>query len=65
MQDIQVGYPFFDRSFIIKGNNEEKTKLLFASPKIRELFLAQPEIYLCIKKDDEGWFKKELSRWSR
>lgn len=55
MQDIEIGDPFFDDKFIIKGNNPEKIKLLLAEPKIKELCQQQPRIYFTIK-DDEGWF---------
>ena len=55
MQDIEIGDPFFDDQFIIKGNNTEKIKLLLAEPKIKELCQQQPRISLTIK-DDEGWF---------
>ena len=55
MQDIEVGFPEFDRGFIIKGNDEAKVRALFANPRIRQLIQAQPAIHLEIK-DDEGWF---------
>ena len=55
MQDIEVGFPEFDRDFIIKGNDEAKVRALFANPRIRQLIQAQPAIHLEIK-DDEGWF---------
>ena len=54
MQDIQVGYPDFDRDFIIKGNSEGKVRALFANPRIRQLIQAQPSILLSVH-DDEGW----------
>jgi hypothetical protein len=55
MKDIEVGYPEFDNDFIIKGNDENKLRLLFANPIIRQLIEAQPAINLEVK-DDEGWF---------
>ena len=55
MQDIEIGEPFFDKQFIIKGNNPEKIKLLFADDRIKELCQLQPRVHLRIK-DDEGWF---------
>ena len=55
MQDIEIGDPFFDDKFIIKGNNPKKIKLLLAEPKIKELCQQQPRIHFSIK-DDEGWF---------
>lgn len=41
MQDIQVDYPEFDRSFIIQGNNEAKILQLFSNSKIRGLLQSQ------------------------
>ena len=55
MQDIEIGDPFFDKQFVIKGNNQEKIKLLLANSRIKELCQSQPRIHLSIK-DDEGWF---------
>ena len=55
MQDIEIGDPFFDKQFIIKGNNPEKIKLLLGDDRIKELCQTQPRIHLSIK-DDEGWF---------
>lgn len=55
MQDIEIGDPFFDKEFVIKGNNPEKIKLLLANAEIKELCQKQPRIHLRIK-DDEGWF---------
>ena len=55
MQDIQVGYPEFDKRYIIKGNIDYKVRMLFANPRIRELILFQPNIHFQIK-DDDGWF---------
>ncbi len=55
MQDIEIGDPFFDKQFVIKGNNQEKIKLLLADSRIKELCQSQPRIHLSIK-DDEGWF---------
>jgi len=55
MQDIEVGYPGFDREFVIKGNDESRVQALFANPRIRELLRAQPAIYLHVA-DDEGFF---------
>ena len=55
MQDVEVGYPEFDRDFIIQGNDEGKLRQLFANTKIRELIGAQKDINFSVK-DDEGWF---------
>src|ERR1051326_3858416 len=42
-EDIDCGYPQFDRDFIIKGNNEDKVKIIFKNLKIRELIEARSE----------------------
>lgn len=55
MQDIEIGYPEFDESYIIKGNDQEKLRWLFSNARVRELIRRQPRIRLEIK-DDEGWF---------
>ena len=55
MQNIEIGDPFFDKQFVIKGNNPEKIELLLADGRIKELCHRQPRIHLRIK-DDEGWF---------
>jgi hypothetical protein len=55
MQDIEVGEPEFDEAFIIKGNDEDRVRVLFGNPKIRQMIQAQPKIRLDVK-DSEGWF---------
>ena len=59
MQDIEIGDPFFDKEFVIKGNDPEKIKLLLADDRIKELCQLQPRIHLSIK-DDEGWFGSDF-----
>ena len=59
MQDIEIGDPFFDKQFVIKGNNPEKIKLLLANDRIKELCQTQPRIHLRIK-DDEGRFGSDF-----
>jgi hypothetical protein len=54
MQDIEVGEPDFDEAFIIKGNNEDRVRALFAKAKIRQMIQDQPKIRLKVK-DSEGW----------
>ncbi len=55
MQDVEVGYPEFDREFVIKGNDESKVRSLFINEKIRNLIHEQPAISFEVK-DDQGWF---------
>jgi hypothetical protein len=55
MQDIEVGEPDFDEAFIIKGNDEDRVRVLFSDTKIRQMIQDQPQIRLEVK-DSEGWF---------
>ena len=55
MQDVEIGDSFFDGTFVIKGNSDQRLKELFADPEIKRLIHGQPGIHLEIK-DDEGWF---------
>jgi hypothetical protein len=55
MQDIAVGFPDFDREFVIKGNDETRLRHFFSYERIRELLQAQPEVRFEVV-DDEGWF---------
>jgi hypothetical protein len=55
MQDVEVGYPDFDESFIIKGNDEAKLRSLFGNRRIRELLEIQPKVHFAVK-DNEGIF---------
>lgn len=59
MQDVEVGYPEFDRDFVIQGNSPEKLRALFAHPRIREMIQAQPQIQFEVR-DDEGWFAQRF-----
>jgi hypothetical protein len=57
-QDVEVGYPAFDRDFVIKSNNPPQARLLFQQPRLRELIETQRDIHLEVK-DDDGWFGTE------
>lgn len=48
-QDIEVGDPDFDGSFIIKGTDEERVRLLFQNQRIRSLILALPHVSMEIR----------------
>ncbi len=56
LQDVVVGYPLFDRDFVIQGNSEEKLKALFSNAWIRDWIEEQPSILLEVR-DDEGCFR--------
>jgi len=59
MQDVNVGYPQFDDSFVIKGDNESKLRELFTNRRVRDLIERQPRIDLQVR-DDEGWFEAQF-----
>ena len=59
MQDILVGDTFFDDNFIIKGNNEEKIKILLNDKKLMELIELLPDLSFQIREDD-GWFSEKF-----
>jgi hypothetical protein len=54
MQDVEVGFPEFDSSFIIKGNNKELLRRLFSNEKIRQLLSEQPNVRFEIISDEGG-----------
>lgn len=55
IQDLELGYPFFDPEFVIQSNQPQKVGELLASERIRNLIKLQPEVYFTVL-DDEGWF---------
>jgi len=55
MQDIEIGYDYFDNDYIIKGNDEILLRRLFQNHNIRNLIEKQSRILLEIK-DNEGRF---------
>lgn len=59
MQDVEIGFPEFDDTFIIQGNDEEKLRLLLQPLKIQQLIDAQPAINLEVK-DDDGWLSTQF-----
>ena len=56
MQDIQVGEPAFDEAFIIQANDEAAVQQLLANDKIRELAAVQPDIFFCVKDDENNFW---------
>jgi len=55
MQDIEVGYDYFDHDYIIKGNDELLIRNLLQNNDIRDLIEKQSRILLEIKSN-EGRF---------
>ena len=61
IQDIDIGYDYFDNDFIIKGNDEILLRRLFQNHQMRNLIEKQSRIVLEIK-DNEGSFHLYLLR---
>jgi hypothetical protein len=60
MQDVEIGYDWFDNEYILKGNDEVLLRRFFQNHTIRNLIEKQPKIVLEIK-DDEGKFGPKFS----
>lgn len=58
-QDVEIGYPEFDKAFTIKSNNEFKIKTLLRNKEIRNLIESQNEINLQIS-DQKGIWEEKL-----
>ena len=55
MQDIEIGEPLFDDQFIIKGNDEDRVRLLLDDDELKRLLNLEPQVAFKIS-DDEGFF---------
>jgi hypothetical protein len=55
-QDVVLGYPEFDKNVLVKTNNPERLKTLFADAETRELFVALSgySFGITTSKDDES-----------
>jgi hypothetical protein len=58
-QDLEVGQPDFDQTFVIKSNNVEAVKKLFSDEKIRGYLEKQPQVYFSASKES-GWYSKDF-----
>ncbi|WP_316632924.1 hypothetical protein [uncultured Flavobacterium sp.] len=58
-QDIEIGYPDFDKTFTIKSNNEFKIKTLLRNKEIRDLINSQTDVNIQIS-NYQGIWEKEL-----
>ena len=56
-QDIQVGDPFFDKKFVIRGSNEDKIKWLLNDPELKQLIHQQPDIHLGLCRSKDGRYR--------
>ena len=57
MQDIVLGYPEFDDTFIIQGSDPEKLKELFSDEELRSKLLTDRGFVLSVLKN-EGFFRR-------
>ncbi len=51
MQDIEIGDPYFDEHYIIKGNSVQKVDELFHYKEVKNLITKQPRIRVAIQHD--------------
>lgn len=58
-QDIEIGYPEFNKAFTIKSSNEFKIKTLLRNKEIRNLLESQKEVNIQIS-DQQGIWEKKL-----
>jgi hypothetical protein len=59
VQDIQIGDKYFDKKFMINGNDEYKIRTIFSNQDIMDLILSQKDIQLQIL-DNEGIFEEPI-----
>lgn len=57
--DIEVGHDLFDRTFLIKGSDEERVRELLNDPALREALLGQTDLTLYVQQN-EGWLGERL-----
>jgi len=50
MQDIQTGFPAFDKKFIVKSNNESKVKKIFSDKSLRDTYSSLNNFSLTLSK---------------
>ena len=50
--DVQVGHERFDEEFVIRGNDEDRLRALFANARIRALLDAQPNVHFRLHDGD-------------
>lgn len=60
MQDVVLGYPDFDKRFIVKTNDEAKVKTLFSDEEVRATLLSVPHFLLHIGHREIEGIKRNL-----
>lgn len=62
MQDIEVGDPYFDKEFIIKGNSEEQIRKLLKSAQLKGLIRRIPKIHFQVKDTEYKLFQRTFPK---
>lgn len=57
-QDVEIGYPEFDKTYTIKSNNEFKIKTLLRNKEIRNLIESQKDVNIQISNQKGIWGKE-------
>jgi hypothetical protein len=52
MQDVVIGFPEFDDKVIVKTNNKDRVKSIFADTTVREVFSSLPDFHLQVKEEE-------------
>lgn len=61
VQDVTIGFPEFDKNVIVKTNDEQQVKQLFADPAIREVFQSLSGYSLSIREEEGDKLILELN----
>ncbi len=57
--DVETGHREFDDMFVVKGNDEDRIRQIFAHDDLRELLNTEPEVHISIRHAG-GWFGDEF-----
>jgi hypothetical protein len=53
MEDIEIGYEEFDKNIIVKSNDKDKVRAVFADPKVRQVFQTLSDFTIQLSKGDD------------
>ncbi len=59
MQDVVIGVPEFDETWVVQGNDESRLRAIFETPGLRSLLAGAGDVSFSVQ-DDEGWFGKKF-----
>ncbi|BAV07281.1 hypothetical protein SAMN05421788_10295 [Filimonas lacunae] len=60
IQDVTIGYPDFDKKVVVKTNDEEEVKALFADKSIRETYQDMDDYVLSVTENEYNQVILEL-----